>query len=222
MTTTELPKADGTSAPAADTKPASPAPAGVADGKGQQKEQPKEQPTPPTEEPKAGQSEGDNAGDTPQGAPESYTEFVVPEGVTLDPAMRDAWSEVARELDLPQDSAQKVVDKLVPVLARRDAERQTALANEWEQATRSDADIGGEHLEANLALAKKAIDTFGNDELRTLLRTPFGSHPEVVRFMHAVGKAIGEDDRFVSAGEGGKPAPKTLAKRIYGGAKKET
>src|SRR5690606_12960663 len=47
--------------------------------------------------------------------PESY-EFKAPEGRTFDAEVLKAYSEVARELKLPQESAQKVLDKVAPVL----------------------------------------------------------------------------------------------------------
>ena len=44
------------------------------------------------------------------GAPESYA-FNAPEGATLDEAVTGAFGEVAKELNLTQDGAQKVLDK---------------------------------------------------------------------------------------------------------------
>ena len=52
----------------------------------------------------------------PEGAPESY-EFKAPEGTQFDDAVIGAFSEVAKELNLPQDQAQKVLDKMAPVIA---------------------------------------------------------------------------------------------------------
>lgn len=43
----------------------------------------------------------------PEGAPEKY-EFVEPEGAKFDSAVLDTFSEVAKELNLSQENAQKV------------------------------------------------------------------------------------------------------------------
>ena len=50
--------------------------------------------------------------------------------------------------------------------------------------------------------AKSALDTFGNDALKSLLvETGFGNHPEIIRFMYRAGKAISEDS-YIGNSEG--------------------
>ena len=138
----------------------------------------------------------------PEGAPESY-EFKAPEGVTFDDAVIGAFSEVAKELNLPQEQAQKVLDKMAPVMAQRQTEQLTAANAQWVESVKTDKEYGGDALNENLAVAKKAFDEFSTPELRTLLnQTGLGNHPEVVRVFYRAGKAISED-RFV-AGKGGK------------------
>lgn len=148
----------------------------------------------------------------PEGAPESY-EFKAPEGVSFDEGVIGAFSEVAKELNLPQDAAQKVLDKMAPVIQARQMEQFEAARNQWAEATKADKEFGGEKLEENLATAKKALDTFGTPEFRALLNeSGFGNHPEVIRVFYRAGKAISED-RFV-AGQGGK-TNQGDARRLY-------
>ena len=59
--------------------------------------------TPPTNEPAAEPKPG-------SAAPESYTDFSVPEGHTLDAAAIESATPLFRELGLSQDQAQKLVD----------------------------------------------------------------------------------------------------------------
>ena len=60
----------------------------------------------------------------------------------------------------------------------------------------------GSSFDANLKTAKSALDTFGNDALKSLLvETGFGNHPEIIRFMYRAGKAISEDS-YVGNSEG--------------------
>lgn len=149
--------------------------------------------------------------DKPQGAPEAY-EFKAPEGAAFDEAVIGAFSEVAKELDLPQDAAQKVLDKMAPVIQARQAEQLSAAREEWAAATRADKEIGGDKLAENLALAKKARDQFTTPEFRELLEASgLGNHPEVIRVFVKVGKATSEDG-FVAGG--GKTTP-TDARRLY-------
>ena len=159
------------------------------------------------------EGEGTKAdGDKPQGAPESY-EFKAPEGSTLDDAVIGQFSEVAKELNLTQDAAQKILDKMAPAMAARQAEQIEAIRAGWADEARVDKEFGGDKLDENLGTAKRALDQFGTTELRTLLKeTGMGNHPEVIRFMYRAGKAISEDG-FVPGGRQG--APTDPAKRMF-------
>lgn len=153
------------------------------------------------------------ADDAPKGAPEAY-EFKAPEGASFDDAVIKAYSEVAKELNLPQESAQKVLDKVAPVLAQRQAEQIQAAQTEWANTSKSDAEFGGEKLDENLGIAKKALETFGTPELGKLLNeSGLGNHPEVIRLLYRAGKAISEDS-FVGSGKAAK-AEKSIAQRMY-------
>lgn len=148
----------------------------------------------------------------PEGAPESY-EFKAPDGVQFDDAVIGAFSEVAKELNLPQDQAQKVLDKMAPVIAARQDEQLQVARAEWAEAAKTDKEFGGEKLTENLGTAKKALDALATPELRTLLEeSGLGNHPEVIRVFYRAGKAISED-RFV-AGQAGK-TNQGDARRLY-------
>ena len=149
----------------------------------------------------------------PQGAPEQY-EFQEPEGVAFDDAVIGAFSEVAKELDLPQDRAQTVLDRMAPLLQSRQAERIEAAQAEWKASSEVDKEFGGEQLAENLGTAKKALDAFATPELRTLLNeSGLGNHPEVIRLFYRVGKATSEDNRIVT-GRGGQDN-RNDARRLY-------
>ena len=153
-----------------------------------------------------GNTEGDPA-EKPQGAPEKY-EFTPPEGKEFDAEIIGNFSEVARELNLTQDAAQKLVESMGPKIAERQLAQVEAIRNEWAQQSQTDKEFGGDKLNENMAVAKKALDSFGTPELRTLLvQSGLGNNPEVIRFMFRAGKAISEDT-FVgnSPGAGGKPS----------------
>lgn len=163
-------------------------------------------------------SEGDKG--VQQGAPEKY-EFKAPEGTQLAEPVVSAFSEVAKELNLPQESAQKVIDKLAPIIAKQTADAGQAAfkqVNEgWMEATRTDKEFGGDKLDANLAVAKKALDAFGTPELRTLLNeTGLGNNPELIRAFYRAGKAMSEDT-MVPGSKSPPAAGKTdAATALYG------
>lgn len=151
------------------------------------------------------------------GAPDKY-EFQAPEGQTFDNAVLDAYSEVARELNLSQDDAQKLLDKVAPVMQARQQEQIEAVRNEWSELSKTDKEFGGENLNANLAVAKKALDAFASPELKTLLNEAgLGNHPEIIRFMYRAGKNISED-RIVT-GQQPTGSDKSLADKLYSNQK---
>lgn len=160
------------------------------------------------------ESEGEQAsqGETPA-VPEQY-EFAAPEGVQLDEAQVAAFTEVAKELSLSQEAAQKIIDKMAPAMQARQLEVLQKARTDWAEATKADQEFGGEKLQENLAVAKKAMDAFGSPELRKLLNeSGLGNHPELIRVFYRAGKAISEDG-FVPGGRT-NAAPVDPAKRLF-------
>ena len=126
-------------------------------------------------------------------APEKY-EFKPQDGQEFDSEVIDAFADVAKELDLSQEDAQKVLDRVGPKMAERQQAMLDQVRQEWADSAMADKEYGGEKLQENLAVAKKALDQFGTPELRELLESSgLGNNPEVIRFMVRTGKAISED-----------------------------
>jgi hypothetical protein len=156
-----------------------------------------------------------DADSTAEGAPEKY-EFKPVEGVNLSDEVVGKFSDVAKELNLSQDAAQKMLDQVAPAIARQQYAAIQNLNEQWVSAVKADKEIGGEKLGANLAIAKKARDAFGTDGLRKLLNeSRIGNHPEVIRFFVRAGQAISEDT-FVSGGTRPASGGKDAATVLYG------
>lgn len=136
-------------------------------------------------------------------APEAY-EFVMPEGMELDKASADEFAAIAKELKLPKDAAQKVVDLAV----KREQARAEAFSEQkqaWADEVKADKVLGGDKLTETLAIANKAV-ALGPPELKALLvSTGMGNHPAVVKWAYAVGKALSEDG-FVKGGAPSTPS----------------
>lgn len=146
----------------------------------------------PATQAEPGKTEGEQA-KPPAAAPDKY-EFNAPEGQHFDPEVINAYSDIARELNLPQDAAQKIIDKIAPALAEKQTRLIEQARTEWGDAAKSDKEFGGDKFDENLAVAVKAVNAFGTPELRTLLNeSGLGNHPEIIRFMVRAGKAISED-----------------------------
>jgi len=142
--------------------------------------------------------------ETHEGAPDKY-EFeakVADAPEELDSEVLNAFGEVAKELDLSQEAAQKVLNKVAPVMQARQAQVVEEAMQEWANNSKSDKEFGGEQLDANLEIAKSSLNAFGTDALKSLLQeSGLGNHPEVIRFMYRAGKAISEDG-YIGNSEG--------------------
>ena len=156
--------------------------------------------------------------ETPEGAPDKY-EFnakVADAPNELDPEVLTAFGDVAKELNLPQEAAQKVLDKVAPVMQAKQAKVIEQTKTEWANQSQSDQEFGGESLAENLDVAKASLKAFGTDALKSLLtETGLGNHPEVIRFMYRAGKAIGEDS-YVGNSEGANPSGSRIPKDFNG------
>lgn len=139
-------------------------------------------------------------------------DFKTPEGMELDAASTDEFKAIAKELNLSKDAAQKVVDLAV----KREQARADAFAKQvedWANQVQSDPELGKPET---LAAARKVVETFGDDETKSLLNsTGMGNHPALVRFMVKVSKAISED-KFVAGRDNAEPSKKDPASVLYG------
>jgi hypothetical protein len=145
-----------------------------------------------------------------EGAPEAY-ELKAPEGRDFDDGVLGVFSEVARELNLSNDAAQQVIDKIAPALAEKFERNVQAARSQWEADTKSDAEVGGDKLNENLGTAKKALAAFGTPALAELLDTSgLCNHPEVVRLLVRAGRAISEDTMVSGSGTSAPKDPRSM------------
>lgn len=162
---------------------------------------------------KAPESDGKAADGVQPGAPEKY-DFAMPEGVELDGKAADEFSVLAKELKLSQADAQRVANVAVK-MQQQQAETHASTVKGWADQCKTDKEFGGDNLEPNMAVARKAIDTFGSPELKTLLNSSgLGNHPELVRFAFKAGKAVSEDT-FVRSGSRAPTPEMSMEKRLY-------
>lgn len=213
--------ADGGAAPAAAST--EPAPAGdnhqaVADGKGSEasSQQSGQGEEPSGDDKPAAEGKQDGSQEQKQeGAPEKY-EFSAGEGVELDSAALADFEPVARELNLTNEQAQKLVDaypKILEGVQQRQTEAWQAQTEEWAAKVKADKEIGGDKLTANIGVAQRALDQFGTPELKEYLNaTGLGNHPDLVKTFVKIGKAMSEDG-MVSGGNSGQ---RSAAEVLYG------
>lgn len=213
--------ADGGAAPAPSepSAPASDSPAPAADPA--KPEGDKQQPGAEGEKPQDGKpADGDKPAEKPgdkeqkqEGAPEKY-EFTAGEGVELDTEALKDFEPVARDLNLTNEQAQKLVDAYPKILAgvqQRQAEAWQAQTEQWAADVKADKEIGGDKLTANLSAAQRALDLFGTPELKEYLNTTgLGNHPDLVKTFVKIGKAMSEDGMVDGSNQGQRSAAEVL------------
>ncbi len=132
-----------------------------------------------------------------QTTPDTYADFAMPEGVTVDSALLTEATPLFKELGLSQDQAQKLVDfqaKQVQAGSARQVDTFNQLMNDWQELSKNDKEFGGDKFEESVGVARAAIDKFGTPELKQLLEEHgVGNHPEVIRLLVKVGRLTSED-----------------------------
>ncbi|GAL43039.1 peptidase [Citrobacter werkmanii] len=207
--------ADGGAAPAPSepAAPAADAPAPAADPAKPEGDKPQpgtEGDKPHEDKPADGDKPADKPDDKeqkPEGAPEKY-EFKPAEGQELDTSALEQFEPIARELNLSNEQAQKMVDlygtKILPMVQQQQTEAWQKTTEQWAADVKADKEIGGDKLTENLSAAQRALDQFGDPELKEYLdSTGLGNHPALVKAFIKVGKAMSEDKVVTGGHESG-------------------
>ena len=130
-------------------------------------------------------------------APESYEVFDLPDDFDMNEDTLGEYHTFAKENNLTQEQAQRGVD-MVAQMKQAEMNQWVEQQKSWVDTAKQDAEYGGEKFEENIAVAVKARDSFGTSEFNEMLDSSgLGNHPEMIRFLNRVGKAISEDSVVV-------------------------
>lgn len=142
-----------------------------------------------------------------EGAPEKYEDFTAPEGTKLDAETCDAFKEAAKDLNLSQKKAQDLIDKVAPVIAKREREQYMAINSQWVERSTKNKEIS-----AGMADIARLRDMFGrgadgkvDPDIDEIIHSPMGNHPGLLKLLARAGKAFGE---------AGYPTGKPVARRL--------
>ena len=122
-----------------------------------------------------------------------YEKFTLPEGFEYDEGKVGEFTTLAREMNLTQDQAQRLID--LHVKHWLGFEDQVRLqGEEWRKQAMNDPDFGGQRFTQSLADAMRFMDVFGGDKLRDALNeTGAGNHPEIFKAFARAGRILAED-----------------------------
>ena len=151
----------------------------------------------------------DEAQAKPEGAPETYTDFTLPEGFTLDDTRKGDATALFKELNLSQVQAQKAIDlycKMAKQQATEDANSLMAARKQWR------ADVSSrENFREQKALANKGIRLLLKTEAQKKLFFEkcqwLQDAPEIFDLFVTAGSLVSEDGMGTTTQE----QPKTEA-----------
>lgn len=127
------------------------------------------------------------------GAPESYTDFTYPDNFQPNEEVVNIFKEEFKKNNLSQEQAQGVITALSGI-AEKEAEKYVLQDKTWKEELKTDPEFGGANYQANVDMARKALNAFGSPELQRILSSAgFINNPVVVKTFAAIGKAMGED-----------------------------
>ena len=133
----------------------------------------------------------------PEGAPEKYEDFTLPEGVEVSEELMGEFTTLAKEMNLPQESAQKLIEmvpKYEEALRAKDAEAWKTTRETWVKDIKEDSEFGGEKFDETVERANRIVKKYGSDELSTfLVDSGFGDNADLVKLLAKVDIALGED-----------------------------
>lgn len=151
--------------------------------------------------------------------PEGEYKFYNEDGTEVSAEDAAGFQSAFKEANLTSRQAKQLkaaYDKEMTKIRDQIANQARVLGNEWLSEVRADRELGGENITATKKNIGEAIDAFGNDALREFFKSSrLGNHPEMVRFLNNVGKAVSQD-RFINGnGASRTETPSDRARRLY-------
>lgn len=158
-------------------------------------------------------------------APEKYEEFKAPEVLKDFKLEGDALMDFqgfAKEMNLTQDGAQKLYEKL----ATHDTETQqkvvqsmqsefTKIQEKWKSDLAADSEFGGSNQNETVTRAQRVLTEFFPKELNQLLDEGYGNNNHLIIGLAKIDKALGERKAPQSGAAGGK-GDKPIWSGFYG------
>lgn len=145
-------------------------------------------------------------------------ELKLPEGSSLDATYLEQTKAMAKDLGLTQEAAQKLVERDNAMMAGFVQQHQTKWNEQvvqWEGVVKSDKEIGGNNFQSSVSDARTALDKFGTPEFKQMLnQSGYGNHPELIRLLSRVGKAMREDKMVTTSSQPARDQ-KSFAEAFY-------
>lgn len=171
-----------------------------------------------TQQSTAANSQTSNATSGSAQTQQSDFDLKLPEGSNLDASYLEQTKALAKELGLSQEAAQKLVERdsgLLSSVSERNAVQVREKTEQWAKDAQADKEIGGGNFQSSVTDARTALDRFGSPEFKNMLnQSGVGNHPELIRLLARVGKAMREDKMVTTSSQPAR-AQKSFAEAFY-------
>jgi hypothetical protein len=160
--------------------------------------------------PKTGEAKKDEP--SKSGAPEKYEDYKVPEGMTLDPEVKAKADVIFKELGLPQEGAQKLVDmyrELTTEAFQAPFKAYQEMKDGWLKEAQDHPDLRGklgEGKEVNVRIGKFLTSlpdqTLASDFKKAMNLTGVGNHQAFIRVIDYAAQRLTEGSHAAGNGPG--------------------
>lgn len=133
--------------------------------------------------------------------PETYdfSGIELPEGTSIGDG-QNLVTDLGHELKLSNEQARALLEKGMPKVTASIQARRDQLVSMWTNQIKSDPVLGGEHYAETSANLSRVMNKYGSKEAYAVLnQSGLGSNPAIVRMMNAIGKDLGEEDKFINS-----------------------
>lgn len=158
---------------------------------------------------KTAESEEDKSNDKPAGAPEKYEDFKFPEGTEVNQEDVASFQGIAKELNLSQENAQKLVDfqsNMVQGQLKQYDDASNKQANDWKAETLKAYD------QQEVSDAVRAFKAAPPEFQKLLTDYRLENNKAVVGYFASIGKSMHED---TFAGGNNQNTSKSAAEILY-------
>lgn len=128
--------------------------------------------------------------------PEIEYNFTIPENTAVDGNVLDKFKNIAKELKLTNDQAQKFIDLQVEINNTYQQVYESTMS-EWRSMTEKDSEIGGNKLKDVLNRSNDLVRNYAGAEFEDLTNilkeTAICNHPAFIKFLNRVAIAMEED-----------------------------
>ena len=122
---------------------------------------------------------------------------------------------LSEDLKLTNGQARDLLSKSGKYITENLKAKQASMVMGWIKEIRADPALGGANFKTTQSNLNRAIKRYGGDgAFKILSDSGLGAHPAIVRMLNAIGRDLGEEQKFVNS-KSQAPKPKNPYRSLY-------